>query len=281
MSITKKNIVDSIFLILTKFKISDEFRVDPDWMSMKIDEVRCELIRKEFAATNIISQEWLSDVNLITLYKVNRADNPAINCACDISKTTIPQVLNLNGKQGNQDLGVYSLISGCGNFSYNFYPMSRWNVPPDHTNSLFNFYQRINTQLYVSNIPEKLRLIAILVSPEDSYLINSAPISSGAIATSTVYLVKYGTVIYNSIAYAPGSTFTGVTLVTTFTTTSGKVFLNSQVTAYTDVMPYPASGDMIRQIELEILTKEFNIEKQAIIDVRNDSTDDATKTVTT
>jgi hypothetical protein len=187
--------------------------------------------------------------------------------------------VSLFDKQVNQDLGIYSIISGCGTKGYYFNPISRWKrTPPEHTNSLFNWYFRINTALYLSGTPDKVRIIAVLLDPTEGFMMNSDPIASGSIVSGTVYYVSPygGTVVYDGSAYAPGSIFTG-TATTTFTTTTGLVYLNSQKVAYALTDPYPASGDMIRRIELEILTKEFNIEKQAIVDVRNDSVDDAVK----
>jgi len=105
----------------------------------------------------------------------------------------------------------------------------------------------------------------------------SSPIASGSIANGTVYIVKFGQVIYNGATYQANDTFTGTTGVTTFFTNNGLVYLNSAKTAFTDVDPYPISGDMARQIVIEICTKEFQIEKQAIVDLKNDSRDDAQK----
>lgn len=278
MSQTKKNVIDSILILLTRFGFTDDQRYDEDWLSYKIDQVRAELIIKEYPVTNIIDPSWLSNLGLLTFHKVNRADDNSITCDCDISKTTIPQLISLKNKDGNIDLGLYSLISPCGKTSYFFKRSSQWRyTPPEHTLSLFGYYDRMGTTLYVNKVVEKLKSTGILLNPEDGYLVNSAPVLSGSIVTGTVYLVKYGQIIYNNIVYGPNTTFIGVSVmgapVTTFVG-SGVVYLNSQVASYRDIDPYPASGEMIRMIELEILSKEFGIESQMVADVRNDSKDD-------
>lgn len=276
MSKTAKQINDSIFEIATKFSRTDETRFDEDWLYSKINDVGAQLKIAEYNQTGIINQDWLSDCGLVTFYKVNRADNNEVQCACDIAKTTIPQTIALKSRDGNLDLGLFSLTSACGKYQYYPRPMYRWqNTPPEHTNSLFKWYFRINTQLYVSDTPTTLRLIALLHDPTEGKLMSSAPIASGSIVSGTVYLVKYSQIVYDGVVYAPNTTFTG-TAVTTFTG-AGTVYLNSQVRAYRDTDPYPASADMIRAIELEILTKEFGLEAQAVNDVRNDSVDDAVK----
>lgn len=283
MSYTKKNIIDSLKIILTRFQPSDDTRLDDNWLSYKIDQVRAELIIKEFYQTNIIDYNWLSDVNLITFHKVNRADDNSVSCDCDISKAFIPQTIPLKNKDGNLDLGVYSLISPCGKTTYYQSRMGLWRyIPEGHSDRLFGLYARINTSIYVNRVVDKLKFIGILNNPEDGYLINSSPVLSGSIQNTVVYLVKYAQIYYNGITYQPGETFVGTVaqgtsnVITTFSG-SGTVYLNSQIASYRDVDPYPAGADMVRMIELEILTKEFGIEKEMIADIRNDSKDDASK----
>lgn len=276
MSQTLKNVVDSILNILTKFGLTDDSRYSSTWMEYKIYQVRAELIIAEYNATGILNQDWMSDIGLLTFYKVTRADNNSVSCDCDISKTTIPQTIALKTRDGNTDLGIFSLSSACGKYQYYPRPMYRWqNTPPEHTNSLFNWYYRINTELYVSNNPTTLRMIGLLLNPLEGKIMNSAPVANGSIVSGTVYLVKYNQIIYDGVVYAPDETFTG-TLATTYGG-SGIVYLNAQVQSYKDTDPFPAPGDMIRKIELEILTKEFAIEAQAVIDIRNDGVDDAAK----
>lgn len=283
---TKKNIIDSILIILTRFQRSDESRFDEDWLSYKIDQVRAELIIKQYAQTNVIDYAWLSNVDLLNMYKVNRADNNTVDCCFDISKTTIPQTITLQNKDGNLDLGIYSLVSATSSGGITtYYPerMSLWGYRPEgHTSGLFGHYARVNTSLYVDRIVNKLKLTAILLSPEDGYLINSAPVPSGSIVLGVAYYVVGSQIYYNGAIYQPCTTFIGAVapgqmVVNPNYSGSGTVYLNAQVASYRDVDPYPAGGEMIRMIELEILTKEFGIERQQIEDIRNDSKDDASK----
>ncbi|CAK0764752.1 hypothetical protein CCP3SC1AL1_350016 [Gammaproteobacteria bacterium] len=274
---TAKNIIDSILAIATKFSRSDESRYDEDWLSYKVDQVAAQLKIDQYAKTNILDQTWLGDGGMISFHKVNKADDPSITyCNCDIGKAFIPKTIPLISKDGNQDLGIYYLISACGTKQYYPRRMSMWSYEPEgHTNRMFKSYWRINTSMYINDYKEKLRIVAFWENPEDGKLIESTPISSGSIVSGTVYLVKYNPIVYNGVPYAANSTFTGGAS-TTFTG-QGTVYLNSQARAYRDTDQYPASADMIRQIELEILTKEFGIEMKMLVDLRNDSKDDATK----
>ena len=68
-----------------------------------------------------------------------------------------------------------------------------------------------------------------------------------------------------------GQTFTAVN--STYTG-NGYVVSSSRTKVYTEDSPYPITGDMARQLILDILVKEFQIEESKITDVKNSSADD-------
>lgn len=276
MADTKKSMIDSVRIVLSKFKLTKDSRLDPDWISDKLDQIRAELIAKTYAVTGVIDHAWLSLPMTLNLYKVNRADDVAVNCSCDVSKVQIPQILTLPSKDGGLDLGIFSLTSTCGTKIYTNKRLSQWNYIPDSSvYSMFGYYDRRNTFLYVNGTPSQLSLVPILLNPEDGKLINSQYILSGSLVSGIVYMVKYAQIIYNNVPIPINTAFTATSTATFLG--AGTVYLNSQVIAYRDTDPYPASGDMIRQIELDLLSKEFGIEMNMVNDVNNDSVDDANK----
>lgn len=275
--ITKKSIIDDIDILLTRFEKTDDSRLDDDFLSYKIDQIRAELIRAEYKVTNVLNQVWFQDLGMVPLHKVNFADDASVtSCECDISKTFLPQIVSLENGNGNQELGL-NIMSACGKKKYHPYALAMWkDLPKEHTRSLFNYYARINTATYINKLASELRAYAILQSPEDGFTINSTPITSGGILSGVVYVVRYGSVIYDGVPYNNADTFTGVG-ETTFTGT-GVVYLNSQKQAFTDTMAYPVTGDMARQIVIEICTKEFKIESAGFaLDIKDDSKDDGLK----
>lgn len=278
MSITQKNIIDDVKNLVSKFGISDDNRLNNNWMPFKIDSVRAQLISQRVKDEDgLLDPAWLTDLGIVNFYKVNFSDDPTISyCGCPIAKAYIPQVINVSLKSANQDNGIYSITSVCGKNNYCYRALPQWKmIPKDHTYSLFKFYARVNTALYVEEGTEQLRIIALLLRPEDGYFIQSDPVLSGSIVSGTNYIVKFGSIAYNSTVYEDGDTFTG-TSATTYSGT-GVVYLESQKTAYRDTYPYPVSADMARQITLEICSKEFQIEKSQLTDMRNDSKDDVQK----
>jgi hypothetical protein len=274
MNITQKTIIDDVQNILTRFSITDESRLNDVWIGWKINQIRADLITKQYKDTEIIDQSWLSDLGLVSFHEVNISDDASFNyCDCPISKAFIPQLITLPTKIINQDLGIQMIMSACAKRTrYANRSMSQWNfIPTEHTYSLFPFYYRINTAIYVNRKVDKLRIVALLQDPSDGFYVNSLTIPSGSIVSGTVYLVKDAQIIYDSVVYSDGDTFTG-TATTTYGG-SGLVYLNSQKEAYIETKPYPVSAEMARYITLEICTKEFGIERSQVVDLRNDAKD--------
>ncbi len=278
---TKKNIVDQLTNLYASFSSTDELKLDPDYLSTLIDLKRVKFIIRDYARNETIDLAWVSPPFFIDMHEVNIADDPTITvCNCNINKAFIPPLISLtNSSSVNEDLGIYALMSACANYKYYQRPMQLWNIPKEHTRAMFNYYARYNTTLYAKNVDnkivDKLRLSPILASPEDGFFSNSIPIASGFIVSGTKYLVKYGSVIYNSTVYTNGQSFTAVG-VTTFTG-GGKIYLYSQRTAFNDTQDYPIGSEMIEEIILDILVKELKIQLDEPKDDVNDSVDDRNK----
>ena len=228
---TRKNIVDSILILATRFSRTDETRLDEDYLSFLVEQTRASEILKEYNITGIIDQNWLVDFGIYDLTKVNFADDPNVDfCECDIMKAEIPKTINLTAiGEGNLDLGL-KVISACGSRSYTMYPLERWRmVPKEHVRSKFYYYQRFGNIIYVNKMVNSLRFIGIPETIDGLIIKKTLPVSSGNIKQGVVYMVKgsTGLVTYNGLNYLPGSTFTGIT-TTTFTALGDcKVYYNN------------------------------------------------------
>lgn len=279
---TKKQIIDDFMMIANKFVPTDDSRLSERWASYKIDHIRAQLIMADYKESERVDFNWVSPPFYIYPYLINAADDPTIFYSnSEMSKCELPQIITLtNIHNTNQDVGIVSLTTACGKFSY--YPRFLnliSSIPSEHPRSKFKYYARNNTTLYVTGRVDKLRLTPILLYPEDGFITNSAPIASGALVSGTKYIVKFGSVVYNSTTYY-GDDPTKNTFVANATATftgSGKVYLYSQVEAFEETDPYPIGGDMARMIILELLTKEFALEEQQLTDYYNDSVDDVRK----
>lgn len=275
---TKKQIIDDILILAERFSRTDESRVDETWVGFKVEQARVSEILKEYNITKVIDQNWLVDFGIHSLTKVNFSDNPNVDfCACDIMKAEIPEVINLTYLgDGNLDLGL-NVISACGKTSYTAYPMDTWRmIPKEHVRSMFHYYQRFGTTIYVNKLVQNLRFFGIPATTEGLMIKKTLPVISGGIKSGYSYTVKgtTGLVVYNGVNYLPNATFTG-TSTTTFTASgNSQVFYTNYEVEMTENDPYPVSAHLARQIVISILTTEFQIEKQQVTDVLNDSADD-------
>lgn len=273
---TQQEIVTEVLTYLTKSEQTDETRFDEDFIAYKINQIKAEKQIQQFKITNVIDRTWVQHLGKLTCHKVNISDDVTLAYEnCTISKTTLPPIVSLEMGNGNQDLGL-TLMGSDGRTQYFPYSKDFWrDIPEDSERNLFNYFDRVNTDLYLSHNTDYVYARAILVNPEDAKIISSTPIATGSIVLNTVYRVKFGQVVYNGVTYQENDTFTG-TAVTTFAGT-GKVYANSQIRAYRETDQYPCTPEMVRQIVLELLTKEYRIEMSMPVDNKNDSKDDPQK----
>lgn len=279
---TKKNIKDSVTILATRFNLTDDSRLDPDYIGLLVEQARATLILNEYNITGVLNPDWFIDFGLLDMTKVNIADDPNVTfCECDITKTEIPETIHLTKLgEGNLDLGL-KVISACGKNSFTIYPIEFWkDVPKDHVRAKFSYYDRFGRMLYSNKLAKHLRFIGIPATTEGLIIKRTLPVISGSVKSGVTYMVKgaTGSVTYNSIVYLPDATFVGVSGTTTFTASgSSQVFHNDFQVEMTENDPYPCSSNMAREIVVEIMTKEFQIEKQQVTDVINDSADDVIK----
>ena len=279
--ITRKQIVDSILILMTKFSRTDETRLDENYLAFLVEEARVTEIINEYNATGVIDQNWLIDFGIIDLTKVNFADDPNVDfCSCDIMKAEIPSVMNLTALgEGNLDLGL-KVISACGSTNYTMFPLERWRmIPKEHVRSKFYYYQRFGNIIYVNKLVNSLRFYGIPETTEGLIVKKTLPIASGNLKSGYVYMVKgsAGIVTYDGVNYLPGQTFTANSVTTYVATGDCKVYYNNFEYTMTDTDQYPVSAHLARQIVISVISTELNIERQQVTDVVNDSADDVLK----
>jgi hypothetical protein len=275
---TKKQLIDDVLILHERFSRSDESRVDEAWVGYKIEQARVSEILKEYNITKVIDQNWLVDFGIRSLTKVNFSDDPNITfCACDIMKAEIPEVINLTYLgDGNLDLGL-KVISACGKTTYTAYPIEVWRmIPKEHVRSMFYYYQRFGTTIYVNRLVQNLRFFGIPATTEGLMIKKTLPVISGGIKSGYSYTVKgtTGLVVYDGVNYLPNETFIGTATATFTASGNSQVFYTNYEVEMTKNDPYPVSAHLARQIVISILTTEFQIEKQQVVDVLNDSADD-------
>lgn len=269
---TGNEITYTIINLLTRFGFTDDSRLDPDQIAFIRDTVRAQLINQEFIATKTVDSAWLQDIGFVQTTPVNFNDTENIPyCECIVSKLTLPDSLSLYNPQSATDSSV-KLISSCGTRQFYYYPIELLSqIPKEHIRNNFYYYYRVGNSYYINKKVDKVRAIMALASPKNSFINNNQYINSGSLIVGKIYIVKDSQVTHDGATYNPEQIFQAQNSVYTGT---GKVVMQSPLSAYNEDSPYPVRMSMARQIILEVLTKEFGIEESKITDVKNNSEDD-------
>lgn len=275
---TKQYWIDNFKNIATALDITDERAFDDNLISFWLDGGRATIIVADYKENKIIRREWLTDLGMVDFWRVNFADDPFITyCKCDISKAFVPKVVSITGEGGNPDLGINAVMSSCGTKSYYQKAINIWkDIPKEHIYTKFNWYDRIDTVMYVNRQVEGLRILAVLETPEDGYINKSKPVASGDLIAGTTYVVKYKQITYNFITLAPQDTFIAQAGLTTYLG-AGSVYPATSLAELTRKESYPLSIDLMRKVMIDVFAKEFNIAMNRMTDVLNDSQDDEVK----
>ena len=269
---TGKEITYTIIDLLTRFGYTDDSRFDPDSINFLRDNARVQMIKQEFDRTKVVDPAWLQDLGFIQTTPVNFDDDSSIPyCDCALSKVTIPCNIDLRSPNTNVDSSL-KVISSCGKFQYYPYTLELLQqIPSGHPRSKFYYYVPVGNAVYINKVVDKIRVIGVFEKPSEINDITTEYVMSGDLVVGTSYTVKKAQIVHNSLGYNVGQTFTAVNANYTG---NGFVVPTSRTKAYTEDSPYPMTGDMARQLIIDILVKEFQIEESKISDVKNSSADD-------
>ncbi len=257
--------------ILEAAGITDESRLDEDYIGFKIDQKRAKEIRDTYNRTPIIEPVWRQDYGLFDLTPVNSAeDRSIISCDCKIAKAVLPPIVSFHDPMGNvPDLGV-SIRSACGKYDFNYMSLEKLNLIDENSiYSKFKYYTRVFNSIYLTTGPGKAKGIFVLENPLDGYVLDNTDYASGTLVNGTVYEVRNGNITYNGVRYQRGQTFTA-TSTTTFTG-NGKVFVNNQKRRMTNSDEYPMSSTMAEVVLMKLFTQDYGIEASKVADIKNDS----------
>lgn len=267
---TGQQITDDVFNLLTKFGATQDQRFDKTWIAFKRDQIRAQLIALEFKQRGSTNPSWYQDLNLIQFTPVSTSDIDYGICgSCPVSKAILPETIPLFNPDAQNEDDSLRLISPCGTMQYYFKALDVLKqIPSEHPFNKFYYYWKIGNQVYVNKNVQLLRGLGVLQTPSENGTINNTIVASGSLIVGQVYQVINYQVVHNALGYNVGTTFTAVS--TTYTG-QGAVVLNTVKVSYDEkTTNYPVSNDMARQIEIEILTKEFGIEKQQIAAFKNE-----------
>lgn len=267
---SKRELIFDIKMILEAGYITDESRLEEDYISYKIDQKRAKEIRDTFKRNPVIEPIWLQDYGIFSLTPVNKVEDRTISiCDCKFSKAVLPTVVSITDNMSNiSDLGTSSIRSATGEneFHYmNFQQLSM--LHPDNILSKLRYYTKVGNSVYLTPEVNKARAVLILEKPLDGFVLDNTWVASGDLVSGIIYEVGSGNITYNAIRYFKGNTFTA-NATTTFTG-NGKVQFSNQKRAMTIDDEYPMSATMAEVVLTKIFTQDYGIEYQRYKDIQS------------
>jgi hypothetical protein len=118
--------------------------------------------------------------------------------------------------------------------------------------------------------------MAVLEDPIEAFQINSEMFSVDQLKVGMEYIIYSGAIMEdNNGVQSVYKKYDGFTCQSDYTYSGdGKAMYDESVRQITMHDDYPITRSMAQQIVLQILTKDYQIEKQSIPDIYNDAMDD-------
>lgn len=256
-----------ILLILSKSKVSKDFRVNPKHIDFLIHKYRASIIQDQYKATREIDPQCFQDLGRVTFTKVTSADDPNILVtSVSLGKLTIPGVIALPN-----DRGVWRVASSSRQMTY--YPVEYgrfFEIVEDSIRSKFNYWFRIGTSLYTYPLLDEGNIVLLQDNPMEGIILATEDLAKDGLTVGVEYKVVKGQIEHNSVIYVIGDVFTAVSKIFTG---KGTVKYNNQKRPITLDDQYPMSIAMAEDIAMKIYTQDFNIEKQEVANIKVDSQD--------
>lgn len=273
---TRQQGIYEIISILRKFGYTDDDSLDESFIGFLIDEKRAKEIRDSYNRNPEIDPVWVQDYGIFDLTEVNYADDKALSfLKCKLYKATLPPVVSFSNSltnTGNLGMnGIYSADAGTEYYYKNFteFIFALNKVSDSHPARLFQYYTQLQRSIYATK-GNKLRGQLILERPLDGYVMRTENVLSGQMTLNDTFVVISGTIVHNGNNYATGNTFVAVS--PNFTGSGVVQYLN-QKRKMTNEDEYPMSNSQMEMVMLKLLTQEFKIEEQQVVDYRNNSQD--------
>ena len=266
---TIEHLVYDIKMIKEKGFITDDSRLNEEFLIGRINNYRSAFIVSLYIQTGFINPVWLQPFGLFEFEEVYSADEPTVISSSSIcyGKYVLPPVIALP-----RGLGIWNLTKGSKQELIYEVSMEKLLLMIETNADELNFHTfffRIGNAIFTYPNPRKGNANLILENPFDGYIFDSSVQTT--IVSGYGYTVFNGQVVYDGTTYNIGDTITGT--ATTSYTGPGDLYLTNNKRAFSQTDEYPIDRAMAQEVLLSILTKDFEIEKTQIADMINDSSD--------
>jgi hypothetical protein len=269
---TLEQIINDIRVILRA--TTDDSRLVDSHLLRKILNYRSIFVVESFLQTGSMNTNWVQRLGNKTLTPVSSSDNPNIpEGTVKFGKVTLPNVIPVGPERGiyrisdtQRQKQVYIVT----------WPMLMHMISGlDARLNLFRYYVNIGNEYYVYPFTNEIDIMLILDNPLDGYSFSTERIQLADVLDGIEYFIISGSVkeVNGGITtiYSKNSSFTASEMA--LYSGDGKIRKYDQVVSETYNKEFPVDSFMAQRIVLEILTKDFAIERQNVSDVVNDSQD--------
>ncbi|MFA6916982.1 MAG: hypothetical protein WC222_11335 [Parachlamydiales bacterium] len=269
---TLEQIINDIRLILRA--TTDDSRIVDSHLLRKILNYRSLFIIDSFLQTGTFNTQWIQRLGNKSLTSVGSADNSNIpEGTLKFGKVTLPNVIPVGPERG-----IYRIsdTQRQKQIYHTTWPMLTHMIAALDTRiNLFRYYANIGDEYYIYPYVSEVDVMLILDNPLNGYSFSTELIVLTDIEDGVEYFVISGTVkeVDGAVItiHSKGSSFTGSS--TSVYSGDGKIREYNQIVTEAYNNEFYIDSGMAQRIVLEILTKDFAIERQSISDIVNDSQD--------
>ena len=255
--------------------LKDDTRVKDSYLIHKIINYDC-LLKEQMVLQGIpIPEQCFSRLPKREVHEVTTGDHPDITVSSiKLGKVDYPKLINVPDL--DKALRVTSSSRQAQLYRTTFPYLMHLIRSNDSRLQLFHYYVPYGTGLYIYRFLPELDIMALLEDPTDAYQVYSELFSVDQLQVGIEYVVLTGAVTemigtvptvykkFDSFICQADYTYSG----------DGKVQKESAIHQITLQDDYPITRAMAQQIVIQILTRDYQIEKQAIPDIYNDAMDD-------
>jgi len=260
--------------LLTASNITDDTRHQKAYLAHKLHSGRAKAIQKEYYRMRMINPRWQQPFGLTNVTKIGSADDPNIsNESICMGKVTFPPVVLFNNRD---DLGSFRIASSSkqkGIYRCGMEELFLMIESGDERLENYMFYYKSGNSYFIYPYTSQVSAELILENPMDGYRMATEVVESGNLTYEDIFVVVNSGIIYNGNVYNIGDTFTTTVAGGNSYSGPGKVKYNNQKRKMTYFDEYPMDAGMGRDVIVDLLVNEFNIERSQVTDTINDMTD--------
>ena len=255
--------------------LKDDTRIKDSYLIHKIINYNCLMTEQMIAQGISIPEQCYSRLPRRIVHEVTSADHPDIvHSSIKLGKVDLPKLINV--QDIDKVLRVNSTSRQMQIYRTTFPFLMHMIRANDSRLQLFHYYVPYGLGLYIYRFLPELDIMALLEDPTEAFDVSSEMMGISELVNGTEYVVMTG-----AVNETVGAVITTYKRFDNFTYDTTKVYTGDAKIIKEDSVhqislqdDFPITRSMAQQIVIQILTRDYQIEKQAIPDIYNDAMDD-------